>query len=103
VGDDDLFHGDRFKGELAAHGRQPDEQARAIQLLVHVQLNTFRHAASVYGRARLPLLRIGVGDARPITKSVPEQKKRPHSQRGPFELRLLVVLGRFALRRLGPV
>jgi hypothetical protein len=58
--------------ELAAHGRQPDKQDRAIQLLVHVQRNTFRHAASVYGRAKLPLLRIGVRDARPITKSVPE-------------------------------
>ena len=56
VGDDNLFHGDRYKWSLALDGRQRHQQVSALQLPLHVQRHALRHAAGVDRRGRLPLL-----------------------------------------------
>jgi len=57
VGDDDLFHGDRYKWSLRLTAINLTKQGGALQFPVHIQRNAFCDPADVYGRTRLPLLR----------------------------------------------
>ena len=72
VGDDNLFHGDKYKWSCPLYRHQPGEQVRALQLPLNVQRHALRDAARVDRRNRLSLLNHGRDrEARPLSGRAP--------------------------------
>ena len=49
LGEDNLFHGDKYKWGASNHGDQRDQQVRALQLPLHLQRHALCHPACHHG------------------------------------------------------
>ncbi len=59
VGDDNLFHGEKYKWSARLHSRQSDEQRGALQFPIDIQRNALCYAADGHRDDRFPLLAHG--------------------------------------------